>query len=147
MWMILVLLAATATPEPYLAACGRSPIPGPGEQIRKPLPAVRLQTAIVLPPPDGPVAWGAAHHYLGQTITVEGTIVDTHRLPSITFLNFDQDWQGKFYVVVFKSAHGADFHPEAEYLNQRLRVTGKIVLHRGRPQLQVSKLSQIEVVP
>lgn len=146
MWMVLVLAAATAG-EPYVASCGRSPIPQPGENIRWPLSFARLAPPEDAPPADGPVRWTQAHRYVGQTITVEGRIVNTHALANITFLNYSKDWRGKFYVVVFSSAHEASFRPEDEYLNKTLRITGKVVLHRNRPQIQVHNLNQIEIVP
>jgi len=149
MWMILaVLIAATTAGEPYLAACGRSPIPQGNETFHTLIPYKRLQPEVVVeaPPAGVPVPWASAHRYVGQEITVQGKIVDTHALDSITFLNFDKNWQGKFYVVVFKSAHDPSFQPDVEYLNKTLRVTGVVKLHRERPQIQVEKLGQIEVV-
>jgi len=143
--------------EPYVAANGGSPLPKHGEGIAEPIPPERLITDeaynadppqdSTLPTPDGPVAWTEANKYLGQTITVKGTIVDTNNIGQICFLNYDPDWQGKFYIAIFKEAFDLlPDPPETHYLNRTLLVTGKVSLHRDRPQIEVRDVSQIEVV-
>lgn len=148
MWLMLAILLTATTGEPYLAACGRSPIPQGNETFNTPIPYKRLQPEnLPKPPPPGvAVPWTEADRFVGQRITVEGTIVDTHALDTITFLNFDKNWQGKFYVVVFASAHTDAFHPETEYLNKKLRITGVVSMHKDRPQLKVDRLDQIEIL-
>ena len=155
-----------ATPEPaaepsqhgtYVAANGISPLPKYGEGIAPPIPAERLITQeqydtqplepSTLPSPEGFVAWTDAQNYLEQTITVKGTIVDTKNIGQICFLNYDSDWQGKFYVAIFKEAFDLlPDPPEEHYLNRTLLVTGKVTLHKDRPQIEVRDISQIEVV-
>ncbi len=137
----------------FLTPAGRSPIPQPGEGITNPFPAVELPSedqadAHDQPPaPQGPVPWTDAHQYLGQTITVNGTILDTNNIGQICFLNFDPDWQDKFYIAMFNSAFELlPDPPEDHYLNKTLLITGQVTLHRGRPQIQVRDLTQIEVV-
>lgn len=143
--------------EPYIAPAGRSPLPMPGEGVAPPMPARRLidqaqyeaqpPEPSTLPAPDGPVPWTEAHKYLGQTITVKGTIVDTNNIGQICFLNYDPDWQDKFYIALFKEAFDLlPDPPEQHYLNMTLLVTGKVTLHRDRPQIEVHDVSQIEVV-
>lgn len=143
--------------EPYLAANGTSPLPKHGEGIAAPIAADRLITdeaysalppePSTLPAPDGPVAWTEASDYLGQTITVKGTIVDTNNIGQICFLNYDPDWQDKFYIAIFKEAFELlPDPPEQHYLNRTLLVTGKVTLHKDRPQIEVRDVSQIEVV-
>lgn len=148
----------TSSPgEPYIAANGESPLPKHGEGVADPIPPQTLITDeaynahppqdSALPSPDGPVAWTEAHKYHGQTITVKGTIVDTNNIGQICFLNYDPDWQDKFYVAIFKEAFDLlPDPPEVHYLNRTLLVTGKITLHRDRPQIEVRDVSQIEVV-
>ncbi len=144
----------------WIAAAGRSPLGGPSESrpgpprklgevatIRGPR---RWGTATKLGPAlaEGVVPWDQAHGYVGRYITVEGRAVNTHRSRSnVVFLNFDRDWRGKFYVPVFRSAHAA--MPEAAevfFLNQVVRVTGKVELYRGTPNIAVNDLGQIQVV-
>jgi len=148
---------APATGERYLTPAGRSPLPEPGEGIAPPMPAKRLATQEEyeapppemsdLPIPDEPVPWTEAHKYLGKTVTVKGTIVDTNNIGQLCYLNYDPDWQGKFYIAMFSEAFGLlPDPPEQHYLNKTLLVTGKVTLHKDRPQIQVRDVSQIEVV-
>jgi hypothetical protein len=143
--------------KPYRTPSGLSPLPKPGEGIAAPMPPQRLATEQVyeadapevsdLPVPDEPVPWTQAHKYIGQTITVKGTIVDTGKGGQICFLNYDPDWQDKFYIAMFPEAYALlPDPPEEHYLNKTLLVTGKVSLHRDRPQIQVRDVSQIEVV-
>jgi len=135
---------------PYLADAGRSPIPQPGESFDAPLPAVRLPEpdppppVSTLPPPDGPIPWTEAHRYLGQTVTVEGTIVGTRNIGRICFLNFHPDWRNHFYLALFDSAFdGLGAPPEDYYLDQRVRATGEVALHRDRVQMEIRDPSRI----
>ncbi|MEO1235275.1 MAG: hypothetical protein AAFX76_00660 [Planctomycetota bacterium] len=137
---------------PYLVAAGRSPIPQAGERFDRPIEARRLvdDSGRKTKPaaPDGVVAWGAAHNYVGQRITVEGKIVDTynHR-GEVCFLNFSKEWRGKFYIPVFDEVFPElPEPPETYYLNKTVRVTGTVTLHRNRPNIEVQNVKQIEIV-
>ncbi len=143
--------------KPYLATNGLSPLPKHGEGITAPIAPTKLITDeaynakppedSTLPTPDGPIAWTEAHKHVGQTITVKGTIVVTGKNGQLRFLNYDPDWQDKFYIVMFPEAYKLlPDPPEEHYLNKTLLVTGKVTLHRDRPQIQVRDVSQIEVV-
>lgn len=159
--------------EPYIVDAGRSPIPQPGEVFTQPLPAPLLIRLSPIAPdrltgrhrdsgpggveadietaPDAPrpiVPWNEAKAYVGDTIIVEGEIVDATNIGNLTFLNFHKDWRDKFYVVVFKQAYpgvpGGD--PAKHYLDQTIRVTGRVDLHKGRPQIKVYDADQIKVM-
>lgn len=138
--------------QPYLCAAGRSPIPNEGERFDKPIPAKRLVDdqgdKVLAENPDGPVGWGAAHNYVGQRITVEGTIVNTYNHQgNVCFLNFSEQWRGKFYLPVFKEVFAElPAPPEEFFLNKTLRVTGKVTLHRNRPNIEIHSLKQIEII-
>jgi len=138
--------------QPYIVAAGRSPIPLAGERMKKPLPYKRLVdergAEVKAERPDGPVAWGAAHRYIGQRITVEGKIVNTynHR-GQVCFLNFSDDWRGKFYIPVFDEVFAElPEAPETYFLNKTIRVTGKVTQHRNRPNIEVQNIGQIEII-
>ncbi|MEO0513764.1 MAG: OB-fold nucleic acid binding domain-containing protein [Planctomycetota bacterium] len=138
--------------QPYIAAAGRSPIPLAGERIAKPLPYKRLVDEggdkVRAKRPDGPVTWGAAHNYIGMRITVEGKIVNTynHR-GQVCFLNFSEDWRGKFYIPVFDEVF-ADLPeaPETYFMNKTIQVTGKVTQHRNRPNIEVQDIRQIKII-
>ena len=142
----------------YVSAGGGEPLPD--ADVKEPptpiAPAVLIDDAAynarppepsTLPQPDGPVPWSEAHKYLGMTITVDGTVVDTNNIGNICFLNFDTDWQDKFYVALFKEAFSLlPDPPETHYLNKHLLITGKVKMYKDRPEIEVHDVSQIEVV-
>ena len=147
----------TEARDAYVSPGGASPMPKHGEAEAPPIPPTTLiddeafnaepPQASTLPDPDGPVPWDEADKYLERVITVKGTIVDANNIGNICFLNYDTDWQGKFYIAMFKEAFELlPDPPEEHYLNKTLLVTGKVTLHRDRPQIEVHDVSQIEVV-
>ncbi len=149
----------TTTPpaQAYVSPGGTNPFPNYGEPKAPPIPPTQLideQTfdapppqASTLPDPEGPVPWDEAHKYLDRVITVKGTIVDTNNIGNICFLNYDSDWHDKFYIAMFQEAFELlPDPPEEHYLNKTLLVTGKVTLHKDRPQIEVRDVSQIEVV-
>lgn len=98
-------------------------------------------------PASGVIDWQDAGAYLGQRLTVEGDVVRVYNSGKAAFLNFAQDYQGKFSVVIFAS----DFEqwpeaPDQVYLGQRVRVTGKIKDYKGAPEMVVEAPQQIEIL-
>ncbi len=137
--------------SPYRVPAGRSPMLQPGEQLDELIPAGLLGQPERLAPtqtvkPGEIVPWTRAHLYVGQTITVEGKIVLTNDIGDLCFLNFDHNFQGKFYLVIFRDVFSS-FPERAEsyFLNKTVRATGKVVLHRGTPQIQIREAGQIEI--
>ena len=47
------------------------------------------------------ISYMDAGQYIGQTKTVEGTIVRTYKSSSAIFLNFHDPYQGYFFIVIF----------------------------------------------
>jgi len=135
----------------YNIAEGRSPLLQDDETFDKliaPKPAPGSeQYDPIIAEPGQIIPWQQAHRYVNQTITVEGTVVNTNKRKTICFLNFDKDWQGKFYMVVF-AANYEKFPPSPDvyFLDKKVQVTGKVELHRGRPQLKIREASQVKVI-
>lgn len=136
----------------------RSPIPQPGETITKPILTTVLggsanntsptpTTPTAPPPVDGAIIpWQSAHQYVGQTITVEGQILDTYNTGTVCFLNFTRDKKG-FYIILFKETLAAwPESPDVFFLNKTVRITGEVSPRSGRTQIQVRQPSQITVV-
>ena len=153
-WAVGVAHANPNSPEEmYRIAsdnAGRSPLPQDGELFPTPLSLTAPEPIEVqFAEEDEIIAWDQAHAYLnGEAITVEGTIVDTYQVRDVVCrLNFDKQWQGKFYIAVFKSAYAGLPEPAAEYYRgKRLRVHGEVTMHRNQPNIEVRDLAQIHIV-
>lgn len=93
------------------------------------------------------VSYLQAASYVGQSKTVEGTIVRTYVSSKGTvFLDFHDPYQGYFNAVIFSSdVNNFPFSPASFYLNKEVRVTGTIQLYEGAPEIIVHSPSQIEV--
>ena len=134
---------------------GRSAFPEVGETIDRPMPAIKLsdesQFYEPIDPADIPdvVPWEQAKRYVGYEITVAGTIVDTgqSRDGKVHFLNFHHDWRDKFYMVAFDDlAKTLPKSVDETFRGKALRVTGKVDTHRGRPQIRILSMDQVEFV-
>jgi len=101
-----------------------------------------------LPATTQVVSWNQASNYVGQVVTVEGTIVYTYysSYSGTSFLDFHYPYQGYFYSVIFSSDVG-NFKCSITnfYLNKQVRITGTIQLYNGAPEIIVSSPSQIQV--
>lgn len=138
-----------------LGGVARLPFPDVDERVTRPYPAVRLSNHDTfdkeIDPDNIPdvVPWTEAGDYVGHEITVEGRIVNLgqSRDGNVNFLNFDPDWRGKFYMVVFNDlAETLEGGVEGTFLNKLVRVTGEVEEHRGRPQIQITSMDQVEFV-
>ncbi len=99
------------------------------------------------PAADAPIPWRDAGDYVGRRVTVAGEVVRSYNSGKVVFLNFDEDWRGKFSVVIF----ARDFEkfpqpPEEMYLHKAILVTGKIKQYKGAPEMVVDSPGQIEIV-
>lgn len=142
-------------PSPSFTPAGRSAIPQPGETFAAPIPPQKLNHGVTqtespaagAPEPKSIIPWTLAHQHVGQTITVEGRVIDTHNTGSVCFLNFVRDRES-FYIIIFKDSLNAwPQPPESHFLNKTIRVTGTVSERSGRTQIQVRQPSQIAVVP
>ncbi|MEX0776428.1 MAG: hypothetical protein WD042_12055 [Phycisphaeraceae bacterium] len=152
---------------PTRVPAGRSPLAQAGEDLSKPLPAEVLapksnpasngsSVGKAVAEPEKPAVPGVipyteAGKYVGQEVTVEGRIVDTSLIPrdQVCFLNFEKYNRGStaFYTIIFREAMGSwPQSPEKHFLNQTIRVKGKVFEHKGRAQIRVYDGSQIQIV-
>ncbi|MFQ5595441.1 MAG: OB-fold nucleic acid binding domain-containing protein [Anaerolineae bacterium] len=101
------------------------------------------------PTPAGPTiySWQEAGQHIGEYAAIEGTIVRTYNSGKVIFLNFAEEYQGTFTVVIFADDAGKfPQPPEQLFLNQYIRVVGEIGEYKGAPQIVVNEPAQIEVV-
>lgn len=126
---------------------GFRPVAPPGREEALPPPSPR-------PAPPGraaavpaPVPWDEARRHVGRTVTVEGTIVRTHRGKSALFLNFHPNWKRYLTVVIF--ARDLKRFPKdapAFYKGKTVRVTGKVTLYKDRPEIVVRDPGALEMI-
>lgn len=142
-------------PSARHAVAKRSAFPDLGETIEEPFPARRLseesQFAAAIDPADIPavVPWDQASKYVGYDITVEGRIVSIgqSRDGKVNFLNFHEDYRGKFYMVIFDDlATTLDKGVEELFKGRSVRVRGRVDTHRGNPQMKITSMDQVEFV-
>ena len=137
------------------ATAGRSAFPERDEALEEPIATKRLSDedpfGAAIDEADIPdiVPWDQAKKYIGYEITVEGKIVNVGqtRDASVNFLNFHKDWRGKFYMVVFDDlAKTLPRSVEQTFRDKTLRVTGVVENHRGRPQIRILSMDQVQFV-
>ncbi|MCK6630652.1 MAG: hypothetical protein L6R45_36480, partial [Anaerolineae bacterium] len=93
------------------------------------------------------ISWADAAAYEGQTVTVEGRVVDTYNSEKVVLLNFDQDYRTTFKVAIFADAWPLFPAPPHEYYRDKLvRVTGQIQMYQNAPEIIVEQPEQIEIV-
>lgn len=95
--------------------------------------------------PDYPrVAWDKTHEHYGKKVEVVATVVRTHDSGKATFLNFHEEWKGKFTVVIFASK-ACDFSvvPADFFVGKEIRVRGKVKKYKGGPEIVVESIDQI----
>lgn len=97
---------------------------------------------------DNVISYLDAKKYIGQTKTVEGTIVRTNRYEkgNVIFLDFHDPYQGYFEVIIWRENwKNFPFAPEVFYKGKEVRVTGLIEDYKGSPQMEITTPKQIEV--
>jgi len=93
------------------------------------------------------VNWQEAAAFAGQTVAVEGRVVDTYNSGNAVFLNFDEDYRHTFKVVIFPDAWPSFPRPPEEMYRGRLvRVRGQIKMYQGAPEIIVETPDAIEIL-
>ncbi len=99
-------------------------------------------------PENGVVSWDHAHEFLGQSITVEGTIIRAKRSRKTVFLNFHSNWKRYVTIVLFSGkVPGLPASPESFYLDRKVRVRGTVKLYKDRPEIVLEAAGDIRIVP
>lgn len=128
----------------------RSPIPLDDETIVTPVSLAQLMgrpgdREVMVPQK---VAWHEAKHHVGRPIILEAHVVRTRNIGALTFLNFSENWQNTFTVVVFEPVYeDLPGPPEDYFKGRRVRVTGTVTVHKDRPNLEVHDVRQIKIIP
>jgi endonuclease YncB( thermonuclease family) len=123
----------------------------PGKWIHRFEPETIAKTFLTVYEVRGPgedtIPWDLAGNYIGKYMSVEGKIVRTHNSGKACFLNFHNNWTRYFSLVIFDNVfHRFPEKPEKFYLDKVVRVTGKIKIYRGRPEIVLNRPHQIEII-
>jgi endonuclease YncB( thermonuclease family) len=93
------------------------------------------------------IPWDLAENYIGKYMSVEGRVVRTHNSGKACFLNFHNNWARYCSLVIFDNVfHRFPKKPEKFYLNEFVRVKGKLKKFRGRPEIVLNSPKQIEII-
>jgi len=96
-------------------------------------------------PRDDVVPFEDAVDFIGEKITVEGTIVRTHNSGNAVFLNFSPDFDG-FTAVIFPDDWPKfPSAPEDLFYGKLVRVEGVVEEYEGKPEIIIREPWQIEV--
>ena len=93
------------------------------------------------------VSWKAAAAHVGEECVVVGRVVMTKNIGSRCFLNFHHDYRTCFTVVIERESFDRfPEPPETMYADKHVKVTGKVIEYRGKPEIIVTGPDQIRIV-
>ncbi len=144
----------TATPNPtaalnptYTPQPTYTPYPTytPPPTVKSVSATDREQLIWPIGPRDDIIPYEDAAAFMGETVTVEGTIIDTYNAGSATFLNFSSS-RTDFKAVIFADDRASfPSPPETLFYGKLVRVTGMIEEYQGGPEIIIKSPAQIEV--
>lgn len=115
-------------------------------------PTLRAQAPAPAAPPAttealDPKALDVLKPKVGETVTIEGTIVKTgeNKTGTIRYMNFTANWKESASIVCVVSKAPEEFTKEKvdAWLNKKVRATGKLSEYNGQPQIQIEKWDQV----
>lgn len=100
----------------------------------------------------GQVSLAEIDLFEGDSITVSGKIFTARYLDDSktkpTLLNMGAPYPDQPLTLVIESAVRNNFNmPEEAYLNKTLRIKGKVVSYKGKPQIALYNTTQVEIIP
>ena len=89
-----------------------------------------------------------AREFSDKMVTIEGTVTATHKDGRNTFLAFGPAATPELSVAIAPPLLLSEFPPQPEkfYQGKTLRVTGRVYILRGQPEMLISAADRIEVV-
>ncbi len=85
--------------------------------------------------------------HVGQTVTVEATASVHVTRSGTTFLNFGAAYPKQTFTAVIFSSAVSQFPNPQQWEGKRVRVSGKVRLYRGRPEIILESTSQLAAAP
>lgn len=85
---------------------------------------------------------------IGQTVSVEGTIVASgeSKTKTVRYLNFTKNYKESLGLVFFVSKGGEEFALDklTAWVGKKIRATGKVAEYNGALQIVIEKMDQIQ---
>ena len=99
--------------------------------------AVAWQTVVISP--------DSAAKHVGETATVEGTVANVKHAPRFhaIFVDFGAAYPNQSFTAYIDEKNANKFPDVDKLMSHKAKVTGKIVLYRGKPEIVVEEASQL----
>jgi DNA/RNA endonuclease YhcR with UshA esterase domain len=90
-----------------------------------------------------------ASQYVGQVVTVEGVVaqVGHSRRSNTTFLDFGARYPNSTFVAVIFASAADRFPNPDQWEGRRVRVTGRVRMYQGKPEIALDTPSQLVAAP
>lgn len=97
---------------------------------------------------DDAIPASRAREFVDTLVTIEGTVTATRKDGRNTFLTFGSAATPELSVAITPPLLLSEFpsQPEQFYRGKTLRVTGRVYLIRGQPEMLISAADRIEVI-
>jgi hypothetical protein len=106
---------------------------------------MRLLVAAVIAWQTVVVSADSAATHVGQTATVEGTVANVKHAPRFhaIFVDFGGVYPNQSFTAYIDEKNASKFPDVDKLMSHKAKVTGKIVLYRGKPEIVVEEASQL----
>jgi hypothetical protein len=87
----------------------------------------------------------SAAKHVGETATVEGTVANVKHAPRFhaIFVDFGSAYPNQTFTAYIDEKNAGKFPDVDKLMSHKAKVTGKIVLYRGKPEIVVEEASQL----
>ncbi len=95
---------------------------------------------------DDVITPAAASSYMGQTVTIRGVVSDVHvTRADVTFIDMGGRYPDNAFTAVIFAENDGEF-PHVRSLDGRtIEITGRVRLHRGKPEIVLRSAEQMKV--
>lgn len=86
------------------------------------------------------------NEYINKNVTVKGYVAEVVMRPKVNYLNFDKKYPDNTFTAVIFPDDMYKFEDLMKYQNKNVKVTGRISLYKGKPQIIINSVSQIKII-
>lgn len=84
--------------------------------------------------------------HIGDSLTVRGYIADIHINDKVAYLNFENKYPKNIFSCTIFQDKFSEFGNLAEYKGKTVEVSGRISEYRGKPQMILNSVIQINIL-